>query len=42
MAKDVEQAVCDVAKAHGGLDATAASALVGRLKSEGRYLTDVY
>jgi sulfite reductase (NADPH) flavoprotein alpha-component len=42
MAKDVEQAVCDVAKAHGGLDAAAAASFIARLKSDGRYLTDVY
>ena len=42
MAKDVEQAVCDVAKAHGHLDASAAQAFVTKLKSDGRYLTDVY
>jgi sulfite reductase (NADPH) flavoprotein alpha-component len=42
MAKDVEQAVCDVAKAHGGLDTIAAMELVAQLKSQGRYMADVY
>jgi sulfite reductase (NADPH) flavoprotein alpha-component len=42
MAGDVEQAVRDVAGAHGGLSADAAAAFVVRLKAEGRYRADVY
>ncbi|HWA18318.1 MAG TPA: sulfite reductase subunit alpha [Devosia sp.] len=42
MAKDVEQAVCDVAKAHGGFDTISAMELVVQLKSQGRYMADVY
>jgi sulfite reductase (NADPH) flavoprotein alpha-component len=42
MARDVEAAIRDVAKVHGGLSAEAAAAYVDRLKSEGRYQADVY
>jgi sulfite reductase (NADPH) flavoprotein alpha-component len=42
MAGDVEQAVRDVASAHGGLSAEAAAEFVARLKVEGRYQADVY
>jgi sulfite reductase (NADPH) flavoprotein alpha-component len=42
MAKDVEKAICEVAVAHGGMNADAATAYLARLKSEGRYQADVY
>ncbi|MEW2067528.1 bifunctional nitrate reductase/sulfite reductase flavoprotein subunit alpha [Streptomyces sp. NPDC007346] len=42
MAKDVDQALTDIAAAHGGLDTDEASAYVRRLASEKRYVRDVY
>jgi sulfite reductase (NADPH) flavoprotein alpha-component len=42
MAGDVEQALRDVAVAHGGLSAEAGAAFVAHLKVEGRYQADVY
>ena len=42
MAKDVEAAICDVATVHGGMNAEAAAAYLGKLKNEGRYQADVY
>jgi sulfite reductase (NADPH) flavoprotein alpha-component len=42
MARDVEAALCDVAKVHGGMSAEAATAYLARLRSEGRYQADVY
>ena len=42
MAKDVETAVRDVAVAHGGMSAEAATAWLAGLKSSGRYQADVY
>ena len=42
MAKDVETALTDIAANHGGLDASAAKAFIGKLKSDGRYQADVY
>lgn len=42
MAPDVEQALCDVAVQHGGLDTEAAAAWLARLGRERRYLRDVY
>ncbi len=42
MAKDVEAAVRDVAVAHGGMSAEAATAWLAGLKSAGRYQADVY
>ncbi|MGW5069124.1 molybdopterin-dependent oxidoreductase [Streptomyces cyaneofuscatus] len=42
MAKDVDQALKDIAVAHGGMDADEASAYVRRLASGRRYVRDVY
>ncbi|MFF4500588.1 molybdopterin-dependent oxidoreductase [Streptomyces sp. NPDC001401] len=42
MAKDVEQALKDIAAVHGGLDETGAAAYVKQLASEKRYVRDVY
>ena len=42
MAKDVQQTLCDLAAAHGGLDRQEASAYVEQLAADGRYLRDVY
>jgi sulfite reductase (NADPH) flavoprotein alpha-component len=42
MAKDVEAAVRDIAAAHGGMSAEAATDYVARLKFERRYQADVY
>ena len=42
MAKDVEAAVRDVAVAHGGMSAEAATAWLNELKAAGRYQADVY
>ena len=42
MARDVEAAICDVATVHGGMNAEAAAAYLGKLKNEGRYQADVY
>ncbi|MGW1202692.1 molybdopterin-dependent oxidoreductase [Streptomyces cyaneofuscatus] len=42
MAKDVDQALKDIAVTHGGMDADEASAYVRRLASERRYVRDVY
>ncbi|MFD4277968.1 bifunctional nitrate reductase/sulfite reductase flavoprotein subunit alpha [Streptomyces cyaneofuscatus] len=42
MAKDVDQALKDIAVTHGGMDADEASAYVRRLASDRRYVRDVY
>ncbi|OBK19551.1 bifunctional nitrate reductase/sulfite reductase flavoprotein subunit alpha [Mycobacterium asiaticum] len=42
MAKDVDQAICDIAAEHGKLDPTAARAFVQSLCAERRYHRDVY
>ncbi|GGF45907.1 sulfite reductase [Azorhizobium oxalatiphilum] len=42
MAKDVENAIADVAAAHGGRDAEGAKRFVAELKANGRYQADVY
>ena len=42
MAKDVETALVDVAKAEGGLGADDAVAFIAGLKKAGRYQADVY
>ena len=42
MAKDVDQALRDIAAAHGGLDQEAAAAYVKQLAAEKRYVRDVY
>jgi sulfite reductase (NADPH) flavoprotein alpha-component len=42
MARDVEQALVDIARSHGKLDEAAALAFVKRLKTDGRYQADVY
>ncbi|MFF4363120.1 molybdopterin-dependent oxidoreductase [Streptomyces sp. NPDC001604] len=42
MAKDVDQALRDIAVVHGGLDETGAAAYVKQLASEKRYVRDVY
>ncbi|MFC8284734.1 diflavin oxidoreductase [Streptomyces cyaneofuscatus] len=42
MAKDVDQALRDIAVTHGGMDADEASAYVRRLASDRRYVRDVY
>lgn len=42
MAKDVQQTLCDLAAAHGGLDRQQATAYVEQLAADGRYLRDVY
>jgi sulfite reductase alpha subunit-like flavoprotein len=42
MAKDVDQALRDIAATHGGLGQEAASAYVKRLAADKRYLRDVY
>ncbi len=42
MAKDVEDTLCAIAAAHGGLDGPAAKAFVAGLKKTGRYQADVY
>ncbi|MGW5636720.1 molybdopterin-dependent oxidoreductase [Streptomyces sp. NPDC003832] len=42
MAKDVDQALKDIATTHGGLGAEEASAYVRRLASDKRYVRDVY
>ncbi|WP_169797069.1 diflavin oxidoreductase, partial [Streptacidiphilus griseoplanus] len=42
MARDVDQALRDVASVHGGLDEEAAAAYVKQLASERRYVRDVY
>jgi sulfite reductase (NADPH) flavoprotein alpha-component len=42
MARDVEQALCDIASEHGGLDGEAAKSFVAGLKKSGRYQADVY
>ncbi|MEV4876844.1 bifunctional nitrate reductase/sulfite reductase flavoprotein subunit alpha [Streptomyces cyaneofuscatus] len=42
MAKDVDQALTDIAATHGGMDADEASAYVRRLASDRRYVRDVY
>ena len=42
MAKDVETALGDVAREHGGMGEAEARAFLARLKAEGRYQADVY
>ncbi|MFJ7330355.1 molybdopterin-dependent oxidoreductase [Streptomyces cyaneofuscatus] len=42
MAKDVDQALKDIAVTHGGLDADEAATYVRRLASDRRYVRDVY
>jgi sulfite reductase (NADPH) flavoprotein alpha-component len=42
MAKDVDQALRDIAVVHGGLDETAAAAYVKQLVTDKRYVRDVY
>ncbi|MEZ0109781.1 sulfite reductase (NADPH) flavoprotein alpha-component [Catenulispora sp. EB89] len=42
MAKDVDQALHDIAVAHGGMDEDEAAAYVRRLSTEKRYVRDVY
>ncbi|MET7479138.1 bifunctional nitrate reductase/sulfite reductase flavoprotein subunit alpha [Streptomyces sp. NPDC005648] len=42
MAKDVEQALKDIAVAHGGLDEAGAAAYVKQLANDKRYVRDVY
>jgi sulfite reductase alpha subunit-like flavoprotein len=42
MAKDVDQALRDVAVRHGGLDPTEAASYVKTLSAQKRYLRDVY
>ncbi|WP_194920010.1 molybdopterin-dependent oxidoreductase [Catenulispora rubra] len=42
MAKDVDQALMDIAIAHGGMDDDEAAAYVRRLSTEKRYVRDVY
>lgn len=42
MAKDVDQAICDIAAEHGKLDADAARAFVQSLSADKRYHRDVY
>jgi sulfite reductase (NADPH) flavoprotein alpha-component len=42
MAKDVQEALVDVASAHGALSPDAARAFVAELKSSGRFMADVY
>ncbi len=42
MASDVETALIAIAGAHGGMDAAAGKAFIAKLKTDGRYQTDVY
>lgn len=42
MAKDVDQALCDIVSAHGGLDDEEATAYVKQLATDKRYVRDVY
>ncbi|MCY1395057.1 Sulfite reductase [NADPH] flavoprotein alpha-component [compost metagenome] len=42
MAKDVDQALRQVARTHGGLGEDAAAEWIRRLTAEKRYLRDVY
>ncbi|MGV4926983.1 molybdopterin-dependent oxidoreductase (plasmid) [Streptomyces sp. BHT-5-2] len=42
MAKDVDQALRDIAATHGGMDADEADAYVRRLTADKRYVRDVY
>ncbi|GJF31501.1 bifunctional reductase [Kitasatospora sp. NE20-6] len=42
MAKDVDQALREIAAAHGGMDEDTAAAYVRRLASDKRYVRDVY
>lgn len=42
MARDVEQALCDIASQYGGLSGDAAKAFMAGLKKSGRYQADVY
>ncbi|MGW2523130.1 molybdopterin-dependent oxidoreductase [Streptomyces sp. NPDC001617] len=42
MAKDVDQALKDIAVVHGGLDETGAAAYVKQLATDKRYVRDVY
>ena len=42
MAKDVDQALRDIATTHGGLDEDEAAAYVKQLAADKRYVRDVY
>ncbi|WP_308289926.1 molybdopterin-dependent oxidoreductase [Streptomyces cylindrosporus] len=42
MAKDVDQALRDIAMVHGGMDAAGAAAYVKQLSAEKKYVRDVY
>ena len=42
MAKDVDNALCDIAHLHGGLTAEGSKEYVRGLAAEKRYLKDVY
>ncbi len=42
MAKDVDAALGEIVRTHGGKDETAAAEYIGALKKAGRYLRDVY
>lgn len=42
MAKDVDQALKDIAVVHGGLDETGAAVYVKQLTTDKRYVRDVY
>ena len=42
MAKDVDQALRDIAAVHGGLDETESAAYVKQLAADKRYVRDVY
>jgi sulfite reductase alpha subunit-like flavoprotein len=42
MAKDVDQALREIAMVHGGLDEAEAAAYVKQLGAEKRYARDVY
>jgi sulfite reductase alpha subunit-like flavoprotein len=42
MAKDVDQALRDIATVHGGLDEAGAAAYLQRLAADKRYVRDVY
>lgn len=42
MAKDVDQALRDIAAVHGGMDEDEADAYVRRLSADKRYVRDVY
>ena len=42
MAKDVDTALRDVARSHGGMDEAQAKEWMTALSKQGRYLRDVY